>query len=343
MKRDLLFLALAFVITACNTDKKEHSLTTEEIVTSESNDSSNQHDSSQKESENGIDWETIPDLKAMGDFPFITAPRGLTIELEENGMTQVLEYAELVSYLGQNKLYTSEGKLGMIFMEFTDSSYSNAYFDKNILAYLDQMGAKKLYHGEIVGDDATKEQLKKNMFNGKRRMAGTNFSDPLTIYAFKNQGKKYILHIQSNSSIGAIFIMELNDFEPTIQTYVAKEMAADIDKTGKAILHIQFDSDKAILKPEAIETAQEIAVLLNTNPDLKLAIEGHTDNTGSASRNEQLSKQRAQALVDYLMKNGVAASRLKANGFGANKPLKPNDSEANKAQNRRVELVKLNE
>jgi outer membrane protein OmpA-like peptidoglycan-associated protein len=72
-----------------------------------------------------------------------------------------------------------------------------------------------------------------------------------------------------------------------------------------------------------------------------LSIEGHTDNTGSADRNRQLSSERARSVLDALVGLGIAPSRLSANGFGPDKPLADNADEAGRAKNRRVELVKL--
>jgi outer membrane protein OmpA-like peptidoglycan-associated protein len=85
----------------------------------------------------------------------------------------------------------------------------------------------------------------------------------------------------------------------------------------------------------------EVVKLLTTSPELKLSVEGHTDDTGTASRNQQLSEARARAVVASLTQAGIAAGRLQAAGFGQTKPLADNATEAGKAQNRRVELVKL--
>lgn len=85
----------------------------------------------------------------------------------------------------------------------------------------------------------------------------------------------------------------------------------------------------------------EVLKLLQQNPALRLAVQGHTDNTGTAPRNQQLSEARAHAVVASLMGAGIAANRLQVNGFGQTRPLADNATEAGKALNRRVELVKL--
>ena len=84
----------------------------------------------------------------------------------------------------------------------------------------------------------------------------------------------------------------------------------------------------------------EVVKLLQENPPLRLAVEGHTDDAGTPAHNQQLSESRAQAVMRDLTSQGIAASRLLARGFGQTKPLADNATEAGRAKNRRVELVK---
>ncbi|AWM34600.1 OmpA family protein [Hymenobacter nivis] len=106
-------------------------------------------------------------------------------------------------------------------------------------------------------------------------------------------------------------------------------------------LYLNFDPDKATLRPDAQPVLAEVQKLLADSPDLRLAVQGHTDNTSTPAHNQQLSEARAQAVVAALAQAGIAASRLQAAGFGQTKPLAENTTEAGKAKNRRVELVKL--
>jgi len=80
--------------------------------------------------------------------------------------------------------------------------------------------------------------------------------------------------------------------------------------------------------------------LLTDSPELRLAVQGHTDNTSTPAHNQQLSEARAQAVVAALTTQSIAGSRLRAAGFGQSKPLADNATEAGRARNRRVELVK---
>ena len=85
---------------------------------------------------------------------------------------------------------------------------------------------------------------------------------------------------------------------------------------------------------------EEIADVIKNKPEIRaVEIQGHTDNQGTAAYNMRLSQNRAQAVVDTLIKLGVDPSRLEAKGYGDTKPLVPNTNEANKARNRRVQLI----
>ena len=121
----------------------------------------------------------------------------------------------------------------------------------------------------------------------------------------------------------------------------AAGMKKALDANGHVALYLNFDTDQATLKPDAQATIAQIISLLQTAPDLKLSVEGHTDNVGTAPHNQDLSEARARTVVATLTAQGIPADRLQSKGFGQTKPLADNTTEAGKAKNRRVELVKL--
>ena len=92
------------------------------------------------------------------------------------------------------------------------------------------------------------------------------------------------------------------------------------------------------LKPESRPVLKEIAATMQKYPDLRILIEGHTDNTGTDAVNQPLSERRAASVSQYLQAQGVPANRLTTRGYGSTQPKVPNDSPANLAMNRRVEL-----
>ena len=111
---------------------------------------------------------------------------------------------------------------------------------------------------------------------------------------------------------------------------------------AKIVTHgINFDVDKATIKPGSMGTLNMIVQVLKDNPDVRFEIDGHTDNSGAAAHNLQLSQQRADAVKTQLVSMGVDESRLTTKGFGDTKPVADNNTPESRANNRRVEFVKM--
>jgi outer membrane protein OmpA-like peptidoglycan-associated protein len=105
---------------------------------------------------------------------------------------------------------------------------------------------------------------------------------------------------------------------------------------------IYFDFDRATIKPESRSAIEDAAEILIQNPTIKVEIQGHTDSVGSDKYNQRLSEKRAQAVVDYLVKEtGIDSRRLTAKGYGESRPVADNKTESGRALNRRVEFLIL--
>lgn len=122
----------------------------------------------------------------------------------------------------------------------------------------------------------------------------------------------------------------------------ASSIADKLSSEGHIALYgIHFETGKATILPDSGSVLNEIVKMLQDNPDVKVSVEGHTDNVGAAASNQALSEKRAQAVVAWLSSHGIDAARLKAKGWGASKPVDENNTEDGRAKNRRVELVKI--
>ncbi len=116
---------------------------------------------------------------------------------------------------------------------------------------------------------------------------------------------------------------------------VVEEIKAAVNTAAKNIF---FETGKATLLKKSFSALAAVTKNLKENESIRLEIEGHTDNTGAAKTNLILSQKRANAVLNYLVKNGIEKTRLSAKGFGSTKPLATNKTAAGRAQNRRVVL-----
>ncbi len=112
-------------------------------------------------------------------------------------------------------------------------------------------------------------------------------------------------------------------------------------RTPVILRGVTFETGKSALKPESYTVLDIVAASLVANPDIRIEIAGHTDNTGSAATNERLSQSRAEAVRAYLASKAVAPDRMVAKGYGPSVPVATNATVAGRAQNRRVELRQL--
>jgi outer membrane protein OmpA-like peptidoglycan-associated protein len=123
----------------------------------------------------------------------------------------------------------------------------------------------------------------------------------------------------------------------------ALSSVAETTETARGVIvslsGILFDVGKATLKPASQLTVAKLAGILMVFPKMNLSIEGYTDSTGSSDLNMRLSMERARSVYEFLMGQGFSSSRMRYQGFGPDNPIAPNDTETNRAKNRRVEVV----
>lgn len=151
------------------------------------------------------------------------------------------------------------------------------------------------------------------------------------------QGNTYLLHAQAKGYIYKDTLLHIPYTYDTIRhtiplTALRKEMVLQLR-------NIQFDHNSYALTPSSYAELNQLLRLMQDNPSMQIELSAHTDDIGSEQYNQRLSQKRGEAAKRYLVRQGIEADRIVAKGYGKNKPLVPNDSDTNRAINRRVEFT----
>ncbi len=161
----------------------------------------------------------------------------------------------------------------------------------------------------------------------------------------ENEIRTYNIEIPGKANYAHYFIDDftltpLNE-KTVVEENTSKAENPKVYETGKAHIfkNIVFESGKADLLPSSFNELNELAEYLNNNPSVKANIIGHTDNVGKKEDNLALSKSRAQTVLNFLKDKNISASRLSFDGKGDSQPIKTNDTEEGRQNNRRVEVV----
>ncbi|MFH2094390.1 MAG: OmpA family protein, partial [Bacteroidota bacterium] len=149
-------------------------------------------------------------------------------------------------------------------------------------------------------------------------------------YAFNVSKEGYLFFSENFSLVG------LDDpSEPFIMDIPLQPLSNGISIELKNIF---YETDKYDLKPESRAELNKVIEFLNSNPDVKIEIGGHTDNVGTKEYNQVLSENRAKTVSNYLTNHGIAKNRVQHKGYNFSQPKYPNDTEGGRAKNRRTEL-----
>jgi outer membrane protein OmpA-like peptidoglycan-associated protein len=202
-----------------------------------------------------------------------------------------------------------------------------------------------MYYKQETAKAPSLLQVHRNFENAIKKIGGTvqlNEGDGDVYLSLIKDGTEVWVHLSMNIAEQYwLAIVEKGTMKQDIEADAAA-LGAGIKSEGRiAVYGIQFDTGKSEIKPASEPALVEIAKLLTTQTALKLHVVGHTDNVANLDLNLKLSKARAEAVVQALStRHGVAPVRLIAHGVGPVAPVASNDSEAGRAKNRRVELVK---
>ncbi|WKN30511.1 OmpA family protein [Porifericola rhodea] len=203
---------------------------------------------------------------------------------------------------------------------------------------------KSSYVEGIVYDASTKEPLGASVelidLNSQQKIAQVDSDPKLGEYLMVlTEGSEYALYVERD---GYLFESLTFNYSHKNSQDINKPLHIDIYlqpivKGKETVLNnIFFDVDKYEIKSASEPELNKVAQFLRENPDIKITINGHTDNQGSADYNLELSSRRAKAVYDYLIKLGIAENRLQYRGYGQSKPVETNDTEEGRQANRRI-------
>ena len=200
------------------------------------------------------------------------------------------------------------------------------------------------YPQPTTGAKASELQIVRNFENAVKAQGGTVVGADRSRHTFKLARDGNEIWIDLWAEFTGKYGMTVVQKQAMTQdvTVDAASLASGLKATGHiAVEGIFFDTGKAELKPASQAAIAEIAKLLKADPALRLYVVGHTDNVGLFDANVKLSQSRADAVVQSLVgTHGIAAARLRAFGDGPTAPVSANETDAGRAKNRRVELVK---
>ena len=189
---------------------------------------------------------------------------------------------------------------------------------------------------------ASKAQVVRNLNTALRRAGYTMVYDSGDYGDFTGRmGKTWIqIEISNSGSIQETIVKEIALSQDVVAN--AADLGNGLNTSGHSVVNgILFDTGKAEVKPESKPALDEVAKLLEQDASLKLFVVGHTDNVGPLAANVDLSKRRAEAVVQVLVSQyKVSPGRLSSFGAGPYSPVSSNDTEDGRTANRRVELVK---
>jgi OmpA-OmpF porin, OOP family len=279
-------------------------------------------------------------MKAQIKFSFI-----LLFLMPQLLHSQESEYKDTPYFTGLPSFYIYDA-------EDADFDNYNFFNGKNCIT----VEGKKFKRHYAIKEDAPKSsviQISRNYASAVRDIGGTIIFEgaPQNAECADNNGLQMMVgKVVKDGNEMWVEVVPTGDGSDYYITIVLKELmkqevsASDIfnvlNRDGHIALYINFDFGKSVIRNESIVLIGQIVQMLRANPEMKLNIEGHTDNIGNPVSNKTLSEERAMSVVSSIVSQGIAKERLTASGYGQDKPIADNSTEEGRAKNRRVELVK---
>lgn len=273
-------------------------------------------------------------------FPFFEAPDGLqsVVPAKDREIAYDGQY-----FIAGDKAVLVEGRIVHDKYNLANKArpYTALEFHRNYQDAIAGLGGVKIntaqYTPAVANAAGGRKVIEQNQY-GAVAVPGYRHDS----YLLRTPEKEYWIDVSSGAIPlhGYVVVLERKAMARSLGLLDAAAMKQALDADGRIALQVNFDVDKATIRPDAQPLVAEIARLLDADAALRLSIEGHTDATGDAAHNLALSTARARSVLGALVGLGVDPSRLQSKGHGQQQPVADNATAAGRAKNRRVELVK---
>lgn len=273
--------------------------------------------------------------KPLPPFPFINYPAAVGEAFQS---TKESDFDQLHVLVG-NKMHTIEGRFRLIDFDLSHAKISQFQAQRDYTKAALDMGGVKV-NSVVPSDENFLAANGGDSYVLGKKLKYDSGSSYEVYFMPTPSGRKWLVVMVSDSDVHLLSIEEKQSGS-SVNMVTSAVMQSELESKGHVALYINFDTDKAAIRPDGKPAVDEIAALMKKQTALHLSVEGHTDNVGDKARNKTLSRERAQAVVQALVSDGIDGTRLAAVGHGSEKPLTDNGSEEARAKNRRVELVKV--
>ena len=280
---------------------------------------------------NAVTVRTAP----LPPFPYLAYPANLNAA---HYFTDKANF-DAVSFIVGKQLRTVEGKVEVRHFENRVANISRMAAQRNYEAAMKTLGAVQV--NTTGAKDPALVAANGEQYGLHKKLRLTEASMVYSSYLLRTPDKNIWMALMFSEDTTGFVVVEEQAMQQSVALVTADTMRTELAAKGRIALYVNFDTDQATLRPDGKPAIDEIATLLKNDAKLKLSIEGHTDNSGDAKHTVDLSRRRAEAVVQHLVDGGIDAARLQAAGRGATTPLADNKEEAGRAKNRRVELVKI--
>lgn len=282
---------------------------------------------------------TVPVSDApIGEFPYFPMPDGYHTTAKLSG---TIEHAVFPFRL-EDRYVAVEGRVHQANFRVDEGrAFSTLEVESHIEETMARAGAQKVFEGVVPRGESSRVLTREFTSTFANGLCWP--TEPVRTYVIHRTDRAIWVHACSYGGIGAAWVIAEDtrvapDEAPAVG---AEALRQRIDAEGRVDLAIHFESDSSRMLSGSQQQIAEILEMMEDAPELALSVNGYTDNSGTAQRNLQLSAQRAQTIVDELVHRGIDPDRLRAHGFGRERPVADNATAEGRARNRRVELERI--